>query len=357
MKMIRNIMVGLLVAAATVLSAQTADQTYTVTGEIAVRYNTRTQVDANGAVPAGVTDKYALDINVANSAKMHGTIEFLPFIKNTFSSNQDSQLSYLIECDVLNPKNPAQAKNVGRVFGIVPIDANNVYRFDDGTLKTAIFPIGTAKGFESSFKGTALGKPPVSSGGVFAKLKKEALNVTKMVKGKAVTIPVANYDRVDFQKVVLGSGPVQIYPEAVFNGALIYDYGRTAWYFENVTVSYVIDGRQYQDKLSGNIRWIESPMRATNGEGSYEFDIRVNEPAQSEVAAFAAPADEADFFATDNTIPALTGTMKYKDMMQRDRVASSTINVALTSNKLTKQQVMYLSKMLFLVVVVPLNAE
>ena len=43
--------------------------------------------------------------------------------------------------------------------------------------------------------------------------------------------------------------------------------------------------------------------------------------------------------------------------MQRDRVASSTINVALTSNKLTKQQVMYLSKMLFLVVVVPLNAE
>lgn len=31
--------------------------------------------------------------------------------------------------------------------------------------------------------------------------------------------------------------------------------------------------------------------------------------------------------------------------------------VALTSNKLTKQQVMYLSKMLFLVVVVPLNAE
>ena len=98
-------------------------------------------------------------------------------------------------------------------------------------------------------------------------------------------------------------------------------------------------------------------MRATNGEGSYEFDIRVNEPAQSEVAAFAAPADEADFFATDNTIPALTGTMKYKDMMQRDRVASSIINVALTSNKLTKQQVMYLSKMLFLVVVVPLNAE
>lgn len=357
MKSLKYLLISTLILASCGLSAQTTDQSYPVKGAITVRYNSRVNTDNDGNVAMGASDKYTLDINVANSAKFRGTIDFLPLVKKTFGSNQESQISYMIECDVLNPKNIAQSKNVGRVFGVVPIDAKNVYRYDDSTLKTAIFPLGTAKGFESSFKGLALGKPPQGSDGVFAKLKKEALNITKVVNGKTVTIPVANYDRVDFQKLLVAAGPVQIYPDVVFNGALVYDYGRTAWYFDGVTVTYSLDGRQYQDKLTGNIRWIESPNRSANGEGSYEFDVRVNEPAQSEQAVFSGPTDESSFFATDNAMPSLTGTMKYKDTMMKDRVTSSNIEVDLTSNKLTKQQVMYLSKMLFFVVVVPLNAE
>jgi hypothetical protein len=138
---------------------------------------------------------------------------------------------------------------------------------------------------------------------------------------------------------------------------MIYDYGRTAWYFDNVTVTYVIDGRQYQDKLTGNIRWIESPSRASNGEGEYQFDVRVNEPAQSEASVFTGPADEAAFFATDDAIPALTGVMKYKDTLVGDTVTASAVTVDLKGNKLSKQQTMYLAKLLLMTCVIPLNSD
>jgi hypothetical protein len=333
------------------------DQTYTVKGDINVSYNTRVNCDDKGVPNAGVKDKYTLDINVANSARFRGTIENTPFIKNTFSSNQDASLSYSIDLDVLNPKNPAQARNVGKVVGTVPIDAKNVYHFEESNLKTTVFSMGTAKGFDSAFKGLTYGKPPSGGDGIIAKLKKEALNINRVVNGKVVTVPVTDYDRMDFTKMVISAGPVGIYPEAILNGSLIYDYSRNAWYFEQMTVAYVLDGRQYVDRLSGSIRWVESPMRKTNGEGQYEFDVRVNEPAISETAVFSGPADESAFFATDSSIPSLVGTMKYKDKMTGDRVTSSQITIDFSSTKLNKQQVMNLSKIFFLVAVVPLNAE
>jgi len=220
-----------------------------------------------------------------------------------------------------------------------------------------VFPVGTAKGFESTFKGLALGKAPSSSEGFLTKLKNEAMNVTKMVNGRTVALAVTKYDKMEFKDHVLGAGPVQIYPDVTLNGAMIYDYGRTAWYFDKVTAAYAVDGRQYFDKLTGNIRWIESPNRAANGEGEYQFDIRVNEPAQTEAAAFSGPADESAFFATDDAIPALTGTMKYKDTMNGDATISSVITIDLKGNKLTKQQAMYLAKLLFISFVVPLNSD
>jgi hypothetical protein len=174
---------------------------------------------------------------------------------------------------------------------------------------------------------------------------------------KGVAISVSKYDKMEFQQHVLASGPVQIYPEVTVNGSLIYDYGRSAWYFQNVTVAYTIEGRRMQDTLTGNIRWVESANRKSNGEGEYQFDIRVNEPPPSEAAVFAAPSDESAFFATDNLISALVGTMKYKDTLNGDSVVASAVTIDLTGNKLTKQQTMYLCKLLFLSAIVPLNAE
>lgn len=328
-----------------------------IKGEASIKFNTRTSLDSNGKVREGVSDKYTLSVNVSNSALFHGNISHLPNIAGLVGTSQQAKLDYTVECDVVNPKNPSQTKNVGRLFGSVPIDDKNVYRFADGSLKLVVFPVGTAKGFESAFKGLALGKPPASSEGFLSKLKKEAMNITKSVNGKSVSISVTKYDKMEFQQHVLASGPVQIYPETSVSGSMIYDYGRTAWYFDNVTVVYSVDGRQYSDKLTGNIRWIEAPNRAASGEGEYQFDIRVNEPAQTEASVFSGPADESAFFSSDDAIPALTGSMKYKDTMSGESVIASTITIDLKGNKLTKQQAMYLAKLLFLSLVVPLNAE
>lgn len=351
----------LTLAAAALASAQSAPNPAAdaifIKGDASIRFNTRTNTDSDGKPKEGIADRYTVSINVSNSVLFRGTIDHTPFISKTLGSSQPATLNYTIECDVVNPRNPAQTRNVGRTFGTVPIDEKNTYRFTDGTLKTVVFPVGTAKGFESTFKGLAVGKAPANSEGFLSKLKNEALNITKLVNGKSVAIAVTKYDRMQFQNHVLGAGPVQIYPDATVNGNMIYDYGRTAWYFENVSVSYALDGRQYSDKLTGNIRWVESPNRSANGEGEYQFDIRVNEPAQSEAAAFTGPADESAFFATDDAIPALTGSIKYKDTLAGDNVTSSAITVDLKGNKLTKQQAMNLAKLLFFSLVVPLNSE
>lgn len=328
-----------------------------IKGDASIRFTTRTSTDGDGKPREGVVDKYSLAINVANSVLFRGTIEHTPYIRKIVGSSQLAHLDYAIECDVVNPKNPSQTRNVGRLFGMVPVDDKNVYRFADGNLKTVVFPVGTAKGFESSYKGLAVGKPPASSEGFMTKLKNEAMNVTKMINGKSVALSVTKYDKMEFQAHVLSAGPVQIYPETQVNGSLIYDYGRTAWYFDNVTVAYVVDGRQFQDKLTGNIRWVEASDRASSGLGEYQFDIRVNEPAQTEASVFSGPADESAFFSTDETIPALTGVIKYKDTMAGETVSSSALTVDLKGNKLSKQQVMYLAKLLFVSFTVPLNSE
>ena len=359
-KYINTILVALIATVTAVAQPATTEPETFVKGEVSINYATRRNADDKGKPREGFTDKYNLSVNVSNSALFRGTIEHQPYVGKTLGSSQPAQLTYSIDADVVNPRNPSQTRNVGKIYGVSPVTKNNVYMFTDGNTKITVFPLGQAKGFDSNFRGTVVGRPNTTSSsdeGVFAKLKKEALNITKVVNGKSVTIPVTKYDKMEFQDHILPAGPVQIYPEVKVNGSLVYDYGRSAWYFDGVTVVYAVDGRQYQDKLSGNIRWIESPSRATTGEGQYEFDIRVNEPAQSEASVFSGPTDESAFFSTDDTIPALTGLMKYKDTMVNDTVMSSAITVDLKGNKLSKQQVMYLTKLLFLTSVVPLNAE
>jgi hypothetical protein len=324
-----------------------------ISGDLTIRYDTRT--NRSGDKPKeGVFDTYTLKLNIADSAMFRGTINVLPFI-DFMTTDQQGKMTYAMECDVINPANPSQTRNVGRLYGSVPIDDKNVYRFADGNLKIGVNQMGAAQAFESSFKGYALGKPPAA--GFMQRMKQEALNLSKTVKGKTVRISVTKYDKMEFKNHVLGAGPVKIYQEVTVNGVMLYDYNRSAWYFQNITVDYFVDGRNMRDTISGNIRWIEAPNRSSTGEGEYQFDIRVNEPPPSEASVFAGPQDESAFFATDNTQPSLTGAMKYKDSMSGESVSSSVVKIDLVGNQLNKQQAMYLSKLLFLSSIVPLNAE
>jgi hypothetical protein len=349
----------LLAAALAIMSMQVYAETNSPTfikGTVDIRYNSR-----NSETPTkGVQDVYSLDVNVANSAHFAGKITDTPLIiEGVFSKSvtQARSLYYDIGCDVVNPKNPSQTKNVGRMYGRVPIEESGAYRYDRGNLEVSVLPMGNAGGFNSKFAGSALGKPLVRPANWLDNLKRDAVNITRSVNGKTMTVTLKKYDKMEFRQHVLGAGPVQIYQPVTVNGEMLYDYDKFSWFFNNVTVQYAVGTSVKIDRLSGTIRWVESPQRKTNGEGEYQFDIRVNEPAPSESAAFAPAADENAFFETDSTIPALVGSMKYKDTLRGETTLASRVTIDLTGNNLTKQQTMVLCKLIVFSAVVPMNAD
>lgn len=336
------------------LSAQTNSPSF-IKGNMDIRYHSR-------ATPAtkGIKDVYTLNINACDSAVFRGTISDTPLIIGGLMGNsvqQPRSLNYDIQCDVVNPKNPAQTKNVGRLFGVVPIDETGVYRYDSGSLQVSVLPMGNAGGFDSKFTGLALGKPLARPANWLDNLKREAVNIKRSVNGNVMTVVLKRYDVMEFRQHVLGAGPVQVYQPVTVNGKMLYDYDRFSWFLDGITIQYAISGAIKIDRLSGNIRWVESPNRKTSGEGEYQFDVRVNEPAPTESAAFAQSSDESAFFETDASISALTGTMKYKDTMRGDTVLASSVTINLTGNNLSKQQVIALCKILIFSAVVPMNAD
>jgi hypothetical protein len=331
----------------------------TVKGTMKIAFDSRVQLDESGKPKAGVKDVYTLDLQAVDTAIFQGTIEYLPTILSSVLGRETQQglLTYNLNLLVANPANLTQRRAVGKLTGGVQIDSKGVYLYDKGTLRIAVDAAGTASGFESKFSGAAVGKPPKNTSSLAA-AKKQAQTLTRQVQGKTVKLVVTDYDIMTLNSLVLAAGPVRTYPETTVNGEMLYDYERSAWYFRGLTMTYIVDGKAVTDKITGNIKWVESPQRKTNGEGEYQFDVRCNEPEQKsgETAVFQPVDDEAAFFAVDKTLPSLTGTAKYKDTMRGETVASSAVTIDLTSN-LNKQQVINLTKLIWLVAVVPVNAE
>jgi len=337
-------------------------QTPFVKGTLSIDFGTVTNADAKGNPNTGATDKYTFNLNVADSVHYHGSIVRLPYVPKMFGTDQLGDLTFNVDADVVNPRNPNQTRNIGKISGDVGVDKTNVYHFTEGSVGINTFGMGTAVGLSSVFKGIAVGKPPANQSAL-AKLKNQVVSITRSVHGQNMTIKVANYDKMDFQGLVLAAGPIQTYPETTVNGSMLYDYDRNAWHFVNVSCTYWLNGKQCNDTLSGDIRWVPAADRGTTGKGEYDFDVRLNEPPPSEQAAFAAPTGEADFFATDTNITGLTGTMKYADTFngaytdENTPVSASNITVDLVGNNLTKQQIMVLTKLLLMVAVVPMNSN
>lgn len=327
-----------------------------IRGNLDIKYNSR-----NVPGTKGVKDTYGVNLNVCNSAKFSGTITDTPqILEGVFSKSvtQPRSLNYDIALDVINPKNVSQTRNVGRMLGSVPIASDGSYQYDRGNLEVAILPMGNAGGFSSKFSGLALGKPLNRPVDWLDKLKSDAVNITRSVNGKTTTVVLKKYDKMELRNHVVAAGPVQVYQQATVNGELLYDYDKNCWFFNNVTVQYADNGTIKIDRLSGTIRWVESPNRKANGEGEYQFDIRVNEPPPSASAAFeTSSADESSFFEVDTKVPALTGTMKYKDSIRGDTTLASSVAIDLNGSNITKQQAMYLAKLLIFTSVVPMNGD
>ncbi len=347
---------AILLLSAMVAMAQSNLPPTFIGGRIDIKYNSRITPGVKG-----VKDVYSVNINVCNSALFHGTITDTPqIVDGVFSKSvtQPRSLYYDIGLDVINPKNTSQIRNVGKMAGTVPISPDGSYQYDRGNLEVSILPMGNAGGFTSKFAGLAIGKPLTRPADWLDKLKNDAVNITRSVNGKTTTVALKKYDKMELRNHVIAAGPVQFYQEATVSGELFYDYEKSCWFLNRLNVQYADNGVIKVDRINGTIRWIESPTRKADGTGEYQFDIRVNEPPPSPTAAFDTKvADESSFFETDPNVPELSGTMKYKDAIQGDTTMSSVVTVQLTGNNISKQQAMYLAKLIIFTSVVPMNAD
>lgn len=353
----KNIILNALLAMSLIAPALAqTNNTNFIAGEKNIKYNTR----QTSPIPKGIKDEYSLNINIANSVIFKGTITDLPQLIDGWINKsvvQARRLDYDLACDVVNPKNPTQTKNVGRLFGVVPITSDGAYHYEPGTLEMSVLPMGNAGGFTSKFGGIALGKPLARPANWLDTLKRETVNITRSVNGKTTTVVLKKYDKLEYRQHTLAAGPVAIYQSVTVNGEMLYDYDKYSWFFNNFTVQYPDNGVIKIDRISGTIRWVESPQRQTNGEGEYQFDVRVNEPPPNASTAFAPASDESAFFETDTTVPALVGTMKYKDTIRNNVTLASNVKIQLIGNNISKQQTVVLAKILILSAIVPMNSD
>jgi hypothetical protein len=339
-----------------------------ITGTMDIAYNSRTNLDTEGdfkegSAAKGVTDSYKFALITAETIEFSGEIKRQPKLygRVTGRTAQDSNLTYNVNLAVLNPNDLKQKKTVGKFVGTVPMDPNTgIYDLAGGQaqqspLRFAVDTVGTMQGFTDAFAGKIQGKAE----------KKDGLlgrTYNRVIKGKQVSITVTKTDPIGFQGTELAKGPAGTYPRTIVNGSLDYDYETGNWYANNIRLSYTANGQSIEDVITGTIKWVEDPQRATNGKGFYEFNLRFNEEknasGSTEGDAFKGLTDEEAFFAVDNTIPCLTGKVDYTDSFIAGTTtpASSKVVYSLNANKLSKTQVVNFAK-LWLLIVGPTNDE
>ncbi len=337
-----------------------------ISGTMDIEFGTRTNKDSSGdfkeGSPAlGAKDKYKFALNVAKTTNFSGEVTRQPnlYTKLVQSRKQSAELAYSIDLGVLNPKDTKQKKVVGKWVGVVPIDAKTgAYDLAGGQaqerpLRIQVDTVGKASGFTEAFTGRLVGKAE----------KKEALasyTYKRLIGNKTVELVVKKSDPMRFETIRLAKGPAEVYPTTTVTGRLDYDYETYNWLTDGIRFRYTLDGKEYEDVVTGTIKWVEDSDYDTNGKGYYEFNLRFNEEknktAGSEAAAFDAMSAEDAFFAVDNTIPCLTGKVSYVDTLNGETVTASKIEYNLNANKLSKQQVMNFFK-LWMLAVGPTNDD
>jgi lipoprotein-anchoring transpeptidase ErfK/SrfK len=350
-------------------SVRAADETVTedgiITGVMNITFKTRTNLDTSnqlksGSPAVGAQDQYNFQMTVAKTTQFNGDIFRQPKLYSSVlgRTKQEAKMAFNTYIAVLNPNDLKQKKDVGKWVGEVAVDPNSgAYKLGEGEspMRIVIDTIGRATGFTDKFGGRLVGKAE----------KKESLGsytYKRLVGTKTVEITVKKSDPMRFDNIELAKGPAEVYPHAYVTGRLDYDYETGNWFTDGVRFKYNLNGKEYEDVVTGSIKWVEDPNRPTNGKGYYDFNLRFNEDknksASTESAAFANMNQEDAFFAVDNSIPCLTGKIEYVDTFISGGTtpSSSKVTYHLNANKLTKQQVLNFFK-LWMVCVGPTNDE
>jgi hypothetical protein len=339
-----------------------------IEGTMDIDFATRLSRDTSGKLkegsPAlGVKDTYRFNLSVVETTQFTGTINRQPnlYSKLIQKNEQRAQLQYAVDLIVKNPKDLKQSKNIGRWVGVIPIDeATGAYdlssgREQDRALRMKVEATGKASAFEDFFGGRMMGRTE----------KKDTLAAStykRIIGDKTVQVTIKRSDPMRFEGMILAKGPADTYPKTTVNGRLDFDYETSNYFSDGIKFRYALDGKDYEDTITGSIKWVEDADRKSNGKGYYEFNLRFNEDknktAKGEGAAFEKMSDEDAFFAVDNTIPCLTGRISYVDVMipGKETPSSSKVTYALNANKLTKQQIMNFFK-LWMICVGPTNDE
>jgi hypothetical protein len=330
-----------------------------ISGTMDIDFRSRKNLNDKGQPQRGQADIYTVALNVVKTTEFKGTIQRLPYIAGILGyQEQKGQLVYGVDLAVINPVDMTQKKTIGKWVGTVPIGKDGVYAIDgqpDSPHRIAVDAIGRAAAFTDKFGGRLIGK---------SKKPSSAVTYIRKLAGKEVKVEVKNTDPMRFESMILAQGPAQSYPRTTVNGNLDYDYETGNYYTNGIRFAYNSNGKDVEDLVTGSIKWVEDPNREANGKGQYEFNLRWNEatakPATTEADAFAKLSDEEAFFAVDNSLPALTGTIAYEDQMvgsgDKRVPGSSKVKYSLNANQLTKVQVMNFLK-LWLVCVGPTNDE
>jgi hypothetical protein len=353
--------------------AQAQDQTISeedvVSGTMDIQFNSRTNLDTSGdllegSAAMGATDNYKFALAVAKSTEFEGNITRQPnlYSKTLRKLKQGAALGFNVNLSVRNPRDLKQKRTIGKLVGGVPVDEKSgAYILDAAgfqdvrPLRIVIDTVGSQQGFTDHFGGRIYGKAE----------KKESLagySYKRLVGNKTVEVKVQKVDPMRFENVQLAKGPSTAYPRASVSGRLDYDYETGNWLTDGIKFRYNFNGQDVEDVITGSIKWVEDPDRASNGKGHYDFNLRFNEeknkPAKTEAAAFENLSGEEAFFAVDEDLPSLTGRIDYQDTFISGGTTPSASKVTyhLKANKLTRQQVMNFTK-LWLLCVSPTNDE
>ena len=348
---------------------QTLSEEDVIAGTMEIQFNTRTNQDTSGDLvegsPAvGAMDVYRFNLAVAKTSEFEGQVTRQPnlYTKTLRRLKQGAALGFNVNLSVRNPRDLKQKRAIGKMVGGVPVDEKTgAYVLDASgfkdvsPLRIAIDTVGQQQGFSDNFAGRIYGKAE----------KKDSLagySYKRLVGGKTVEVKVQKVDPMRFENVQLAKGPATVYPRTTVNGRLDYDYETGNWLTDGIKFRYNLNGQDVEDVVTGTIKWVEDPDRATNGKGHYEFNLRFNEeknqPAKSEAAAFENQSAEEAFFAVNEDLPSLTGRIEYVDTFISGGTtpSSSKVTYHLKANKLTRQQVMNFAK-LWLLCLSPTNDE
>lgn len=321
-----------------------------ITGTMDITFNTRmTQnIGSDGTPNKGVKDVYKVNLK-AGAVEFKGSIDRTPRITSKMmgSEKQRGSLFYSLALSV-------NGTYLGDWLGTVVTDDAGQYLWNgsgdpNSKPRIQIQSVGNQAAFTDYFSGVMLGKGSQPGG--------TAKFVRKLSGGKVATYTANNIDPMDFRQLTVAKGPLGSHYRFTVDGKLIYDRESGSWITEGINI--LPEGSKQADKITGSIRWVEDPNRASNGKGEYLLNLRWNEDRvqPSEETFTGGEVDEESFFAVDKAKPGLTGKIIYEDKLGTDNsVISSKVTFDVIANNMERNQVLAFLK-LWLVGVGPLNDE